>query len=60
MSVHFLKELGLTLTCERSVDDLSEAWKSDPYWVNWATKLDDTDLVYFLPKVYQTLVSLTD
>ena len=60
MSVHFLKELGLTLTCELSVDDLSEAWKSDPYWVNWATKLDDTDLVYFLPKVYQTLVSLTD
>ena len=60
MSVHFFKELGLTLTCEQSVDDLSEAWKSDPYWVNRATKLDDSDLVYFLPKVYQTLASLTD
>ena len=48
MSVHFLKELGLTLTYEWGVDDLSGAWKSDPYWVSWATK------------VYQALVSLMD
>ena len=42
------------------MDELSEAWKSDPYWVSWGTKLDDTNLVYFLPEVYQTLVLLSD
>ena len=60
MSVHFLKEVGLTLTGGQGVDELSEAWKSDPYWVSWGTKLDDTNLVYFLPEVYQTLVLLSD
>ena len=52
MSVHFLKEVGLTLTGGQGVDELSEAWKSDPYWVSWGTKLDDTNLVYFLPELW--------
>ena len=28
--------------------------------MSWGTKLDDTNLVYFLPEVYQTLVLLSD
>ena len=60
MSDRFLKRMGLILACDRSIDDLNGAWKSNPYWVSWATRLDDTDLVYFLPEVYQTLALLTD
>ena len=44
----------------RGINHLSEAWKSDPYWVSWATKLDDTDFAYFLPEIYQTLAILTE
>ena len=60
MSAHFLKELGFTLTSERGVNDLSGAWKSDPYWLSWGTKFDGTDLVYYLPEVYEALVLFTD
>ena len=60
MSARFLKELGLTLTSERGVNDLSGAWKSDPYWQSWGTKFDGTDLVYYLPEVYEELVLFTD
>ena len=60
MSVHFLKEVGLTLTGGQGVDELSEVWKSDPYWVSWGTKLDGINLVYYLPEVYEALVLFTD
>ena len=60
MSAHFLKELGFTLTSERGVNELSGAWKSDPYWLSWGTKFDGTDLVYYLPEVYEALVLFTN
>jgi len=63
MSVGFLKSVGLLLTTEKNtIQDLEGkgyAWKSDPYWVSWGTKLDDTNLVYFLPETYDALVYLT-
>ena len=52
--------MGLTHKYTRGINRLSETWKSDPYWVSWAAKLDDTDLAYFLPEIYQTLAILTD
>ena len=56
LSVCFLKELCLTLTSEWRAEDLGEASKMDPYWVSWGTKLEEIDLVYFLPEVYEALV----
>ena len=36
-----------------------KTWSSHPYWASWATKFDETGLVYFLPEVYDTLALLT-
>ena len=58
MTARFLRELGLTLTSERGVNDLSGAWKSDPYWLIWGTKFDGTDLVYYLPEVYENSIKV--
>ena len=40
------------------MNDLSGAWKSDPYWLSWGTKYDGTDLVYYLPEVYDNSINL--
>ena len=42
-----------------NADKLTDDWMRDPYWVSWATKFDNSDLVYFLPEVYETLTLLT-
>ena len=62
MSASYLKGIGLMLLNDKGVEDLNGkgyAWKTDPYWVSWGTKLDNTGLMYFLPETYETLVSLT-
>ena len=46
-------------TALAAADNLNDTWITDPYWLSWATKLDETDLAYFIPEVYETLVILT-
>ena len=38
---------------------LTETWSSHPYWASWATKFDETDLIYYLPEVFELLIPLT-
>ena len=38
---------------------LTETWSSHPYWASWATKFDETDLIYYLPEVFELLILLT-
>ena len=38
---------------------LTETWSSHPYWASCATKFDETDLIYYLPEVYDTLALMT-
>ena len=38
---------------------LTETWSSHPYWASWVTKFDETDLIYYLPEVFELLILLT-
>ena len=38
---------------------LTETWSSHPYWASWATKFDETDLIYYFPEVFELLILLT-
>ena len=36
LTAQFMKRMALTHKYARGINCLSEAWKSDPYWVSWA------------------------
>ena len=62
MSVAFLEASGLTVLGSKGINDLNgkgHAWKTDPYWVSWGTKFDETELIYMLPETYEALAHLT-
>ena len=58
-----LRHSGITI-----IDDVKDnfsdlrtlsTWMKHPIWLTFATKLDETDVMFFLPDMYHALVSLT-
>ena len=37
----------------------TETWSSHPNWASWATKFDETGLIYYLLEVFELLILLT-
>ena len=59
MRPRILERLLAAVADLASDDVLTETWSSHPYWASRATNFDETDLIYYLPEVFELLILLT-
>ena len=56
-----LKQSGVVITDEvkQDFEDLEMRWIEHPIWIAFGTKLDESDIIFFLPDMFNALVHLT-
>ena len=59
-----LEDSGIVLELDRTDVKLniasSKDWSNDAIWLAYATRLDQSDIMFFLPDMYDALVKITD